>query len=190
MMNVRFIMLLLLTTTMLIIAACARVTWMKVDEPNVISPDKTFSADVPVDWVQKVGETDKQIYVTRDGPLIEFMELKRADHAAAFPELKKKSQPDMLGTELAELVLAELRSDEVMENLEVIENAPVDIAGKLGIVVHVKFRTEFGLQYERRVYAFVNQEGLYTLTYQAPSLHYFPLHADEFEQTVASFKLR
>jgi len=186
----RYIMVSLLIVTTLMIEGCAQVTWVKVDKPTITSSDKTFSAEVPTGWVQKVGETDQAIYITRDGPLIEFVELKHADHEHAFPELGKASQPDLLDSELADLLLAELRSDEVMEHLEVIENAPADISGNPGIVVQVKFRTDFGLQYERRIYAFLNQEGLCTLTYQAPSLHYLPLYADQFEATVASFQLK
>jgi len=87
-----------------------------------------------------------------------------------------------------ETLLAEMRKDDETEHLEVVENSPATIAGRAGVLLHIRFRNDKGLEIQRRVYAFVDSGGIYTLSYQAPTLHYFDRDFEVFEHTVRSFR--
>lgn len=173
----------------LLLTGCVQTTWVRLEEPVVKAPDGSFSADVPRGWVQNIGDDKGVVLVTRDGILLQYIRLERTEHEEAFPEIDQRVAMDMLPSDVAELLLAELRSEELMANLEVLENAPATIADHNGVVVQVSFKTDDGLEYKRRVYAFVAKTGFYSLTYQAPSLYYFPLHLDAYERAVSSFQL-
>jgi hypothetical protein len=72
----------------------------------------------------------------------------------------------------------------------VLENAPAELSGKLGYKLHVRFKTSRGLPYEQLIYGLCDKQTYYAMGFAAPSLYYFDRHKAEFEQMVASFKLK
>ncbi|MFQ5544590.1 MAG: hypothetical protein ACE5FE_01305 [Acidiferrobacterales bacterium] len=177
-------------TCLLLIAVLATgcAVWARIDEPLVDGPAKAFQLELPVGWIRAGFATDR-VFATRDGTGIQFIEAMRLTHKRAFSDLKEETRADMLPTELAELVVAQMKSRPGVSDLEVVSNAPATIAEITGFRLHMQMKNSQGLTYERVVYGFVDAEGFYRLTYQAPSLHYFKRDLSIFERAVKSFRL-
>jgi hypothetical protein len=57
---------------------------------------------LPVGWVMEE-TSDDALRLSRDGYLLEYVEISHRQHAKAFPKLKKSASDAMLPSELAEL---------------------------------------------------------------------------------------
>jgi hypothetical protein len=133
----------------------------------------------------------KTLILTKEGYTLQQIVIIRKASKEAFPKTKKEANEKLLPSELAEIQLAELKSaNELAGNLEVLENAPANLNGKIGYRLHVRFRNSRGLPYEQLIYGFCDKETYYAMGFAAPSLYYFDHHKAEFEQMVASFKLK
>jgi hypothetical protein len=173
---------------LIFLAGCATATWTRIDQPQMVGPGRSFTIEAPTGWMHAAYFKDA-ILLTRDGPAIQFIRVMQTSHMKAFPALKKASAPDMLPAELAELAAAELKADPSRIGLEVVESVPLQIAGHSGFRMHLRFSDEQGLRYEMAVCGFAGKEGLYTLLYHAPTLHYFQRDLPEFESIVKAFRL-
>lgn len=182
----RIIQVTCLLLTAVLATGCA--VWARIDEPLVDGPDKAFQLELPVGWI-RAGLAMDRVLATRDGPGVQFIEAMKLTHERAFADLKEETRADMLPTELAELVIAQIKSRPGVSDLEVVSNAPATIAETTGFRLHMQMKNSQGLTYERVVYGFVGAEGFYRLTYQAPSLHYFKRDLSQFERAVKSFRL-
>jgi len=178
--------LLLLCLTLL--SGCA--VWSKVETSTFTAQDHSYSAELPVGWARfHLGRSANDIFITYDGPRIERIEITKRDNKDAFPKIKKAANENMLAFELSELMIAELKTVEALANLEVMENSPTMVSGLPGVKLKLRAKNNKGVEFEMLVYGVVSKNGLYTLTYQAPKLHYFQKYIGVFEKTVGSFKL-
>lgn len=181
-------MLQLTCLLLLAVLATGCAVWARIDEPLVDGPAKAFQLELPVGWIRAGFATDR-VLVTRDGTGVQFIEAMQLTHKQAFSDLKEQTRADMLPTELAELIIAQVKSRPGVSDLEVVSNAPATVAETTGFRLHVQMKNSQGLTYERVVYGFVDAAGFYRLTYQAPSLHYFKRDLSLFERAVKSFRL-
>lgn len=179
-----------LTTVCLMafLVGCVTTTWTRVEQSRMTGPDRAFTIEAPAGWMHAAFVKDA-VFLTRDGPAIQFIRVMQTPHARAFPAVKKASEPDMLPSELAELAVAELKADPSRLGLEVVESVPLQVAGHPGFRLHLRFRDEQGLRYEMAVCGFAGKEGLFTLLYHAPTLHYFRSDLPEFERVVSSIRI-
>lgn len=170
-----------------LLSGCAT-TWVKLEESRVTDPEKTFTLHMPVGWV-RAPTLRNDVLVTRDGVGVQFIKVSKRTHKNAFPRIKKESKPDMLPNELAELILAEIKSSQEMSAVEVISNQPTGIGQKVGVRLHLQMKNKEGLRYQTVVCALVDKGGVYEITYRAPVLHYFKRDLPAFEGAVQSFRL-
>lgn len=172
----------------LLLSGCVTATWTRVEQSQMTGPDRAFTIEAPAGWVH-AAYLKNQVFLTRDGPAVQFIRVMRTPHAEAFAVVNKDSAPDMLPSELAELVVAELKAGTSRIGLEVVESVPRQVAGHPGFRLHLRFRDERGLRYEIAVCGFAADEGFFTVLYHAPTLHYFRRDLPEFERVVASLRL-
>lgn len=170
----------------LTLAGCA--VWQRVDTPRTEAPDKSYSVDLPQGWVRLM-QAAEGLEVTRDGMALNRIRVNRVDLAKAFPTLKKAANPDMLPSELAELQIAEYKSADQETVISVKENAPAMVGGQPGYRLHLQYRNPRGLGMDRIVQGCATAKGYFTLSYEAPGLHYWSRDLPEFEKTAASFRL-
>lgn len=185
-----------------IIAACGPL-WVRVDSQTRITKSPTFIVELPIGWVRAGGLSNSyyvgsgsagrnltvdRVLLTHDGLNLQAVDLVRFDVKDAFPHIKKEYRSGMLASEAAELYIADVKASG-LENLTVVKNAPTTVAGRPGFEVHIRFKNNRGLQSERLVYGFSDKAGFYVLSYQAPTLHYFPNYKDAFLAIVNSFRL-
>lgn len=171
----------------LALSACAG-AWVRIDEPGKRYVGKHFVAELPVGWVRYV-ETGT-VLVSRDGPDVQRILIHFAPHTQAFSDLNKTTSQHTLPSELAELVIAELKASDPagMPSLHVVRNAPLEIAGYNGFSLHLSYVTPAGLAYETLIDGFADAKGVYVLYYRAPSLHFFERDRTAFEAVVDSFR--
>lgn len=160
--------------------------WSAVDSVTPTAEVGRFSIAMPAGWMRLSEEDANHILLSRDGVNLQIIEIVCAKGDNAFPRLKRSIPSSVLASELAELQLAEMRASPGMDNLEVVKNEPAMIAAKSSYMLHVRYKNARGLRYERIVYGFVEADSYYTLTYQAPTLHYFTRDRGQFDDLLRS----
>ena len=170
------------------LAACT--PWARVDQSSQMESKRDdYTLELPLGWVKRTIETS-DLFVTRDGPALNYIVVNRQPHDRKLPRTKRETRADMLPHELAELAIAEWKSTEPTANLEVISNAPFPLGGKPAVRVHIRYKNDRGLPIERVMVALVDAKGRLSLQYEAPAIVYFQRGLADFEAMVASVRFR
>ena len=173
----------------LLLAGCVQ-TPTRVDTARSEAPDKSYTVDLPVGWIKQATVDNRKLLVSRDGFLLNAIEVSRQPLKEAFPKTKKAATDSMLPAELAELEIAEIKAeDQYTAALNVIENEPAEIDGHEGFRIRVSFKNARGLEIQRVAAGFADKAAYYRLAFQAPMLYYFGTYYPEFQKTLASFQL-
>jgi hypothetical protein len=135
------------------------------------------------------GKDSNNILISRDGPALQFITLETATHEKAFEKIKEVSDGSMLPSELAELTIALIKTQQNSTSVEVVENKPIVISGNDGFRLHVSFENQKGLNYEGVIYGVADNEKVFLLSFYATQIHYFPRDLPVFEKLVSSFRL-
>jgi hypothetical protein len=162
----------------------------RVDTARSEGPDKSYTVDLPIGWIKQGSPDSRTLLASRDGFLLEAIAIKKQPIKEAFPKTKKAATAQMLPAELAELEIAEIKSqDQFTAALTVTQNEPAEIAGQEGFGLRVRFRNTRGLEIQRVVYGFLDKSAYYAITFQAPMLYYFDKYYPDFQKVVESFQL-
>jgi hypothetical protein len=97
----------------------------------------------------------------------------------------------MLPSELAKLMIAEIKAtqDEGLPSLEVIHNAPIELAGYTGFDIHLQYKTDTGLRMDMLLRGIVDENGFYLVKYSAPTLYYFERDRQTYDSLTESLRL-
>ncbi len=173
----------------IVLTGCVTV-WSKVEQASFTAEDHSYTVALPVGWVRHLmGHSPNDVFITYDGPGLDRIEIVKHANKDAFPKIKKSASENMLAYELAELMIAELKSNKDLANLEVVENVPATISGTPGFKLELRVKNSKGVEFELLIYGVATKSGFYTLTYAAPRMHYYDKYKGVFESTVASFRL-
>lgn len=179
-----------LALTLLVTSLAACTPWTRVD-PTTRSEQRhgDFALDLPVGWVRNNATRADAIFITRDGPALNYILVVREPHGKKLGRIKRETRPDMLPHELAEMAIAEWKSHEATANLEVVSNTPTRLDGRPAVRVHIRYKNDRGLPIDRLLVALVDTRGRLTLLYEAPAIVYFQRGLPDFEAMVASLRL-
>ena len=173
----------------LLFVGCAQVP-SRVDTPRNEGPDKSYTVELPIGWIKQATPDNATLLASRNGFLLEVIAITKRPVKEAFPKIKKAATPEMLPAELAELEIAQMKSqDQFTAALTVMENEPAEIAGHTGFRVGVRYKNNRGLEIQRVVYGFADKSAYYDIGYGAPILYYFDTYYPDFQKVVASFQL-
>jgi len=179
---------LVIAAVLVILSGCAFGP-KRVDSSRTEGPDKSYTVDLPVGWISQV-TYHSRLLVSRDGPPLEYILITKTSLKTAFPKTKKAASETMLPAELAELQIAEIKSeDQYTAALTVAENEPAEIAGHQGFRFRVRYKNNRGLEIQRVAYGFAEKSDYYQVQFGAPTLYYFDRYYPDFQKTVASFQL-
>ena len=166
----------------LLIAGCA--PWSAVDPNNrLIKVKDDYTLEAPMGWVRRNYDVF-DIFLSRDGPLLNFIAIDREKHDRELPRTKRKTRAELLPQEVAELVIAEQKAVDTRGSFSVLSNQPASLGGKPAVRVHTRWKNERGLPIERLTYALVDQKGRLAFIYEAPGLVYFPKAVADFEAAI------
>lgn len=169
---------------LVLLMGCA--PWMKVGGGYKNSHDK-YSVDLPQGWMKL--NTDKYVFVTRDGALLQNIMIERVDLEAPLKNTKKKLTKNMLPLEASEAIIDDMSSDKAVLNLAVLENIPVTIGSNPGFKILFTYKNKDGLKFKCLYCGFLFDNWLYNIRYTAAERYYFQKDVGVFEELLNSFKL-
>ena len=162
---------------------CGGWSYLKTSKTEVVN--KSYSFQTPQGWMEiKFG---KQFTMTRDGVSLQSIKVAFLDKEKALENIKKEYPENALSYEFSELYLAEFKKINESINIELVENKPVTIAGQDGFRLHLKTQNNNGVAYQIVITGLPTKEGLYTLSYEAPSIRYFDMDLENYERLTKSF---
>ena len=184
----RSVNIVLLAAALTLVSGCVTAPWSRLDTATTTEPDQFYTVELPAGWVRAEMFKDR-VMITRDGIPLQFIEVTRRPGDQAFPQIERGIPTGTLPLELAEMQIAEYKRHEQLAALEVLANLPATLGGLKGYRLHTRYRTGAGLRYEILTYGVASAEGYFTLTYRAPTLHYFQRDLPVFDTLVRSFRL-
>lgn len=178
--------LLALLAAAFLLASCA--PWSRLGAERIDGPSGV-SVQGLEGWMRFKTPGSDLIALTRDGMQIQVVMVELRKHDKAFPGIKKDSTADMLPSEAADLLVADLKSDKLRANMKVLENAPFRVAGKMGFRLRGQYQDERGATFDLVAVGRPGKEGLVVMIYRALSVHYFPRDLNQFDRMVTSLQL-
>lgn len=169
-----------------LVVACTPM-WTRIDQPQLSGRDNAFTVTAPTGWVHLSGYSDA-LFITRDGPQIQFIQVSLQSPAQAFAHTRKSLPANALPSDLAALVLAELRADPPLANATVRTNTPASVAGTPGFRLLIEFRNSRGARFDRLIYGGQQGDKILLLSYQALHTPFFDRDLGDFEKLVASYR--
>lgn len=149
-----------------------------------------FSVQPPAGWVYQRG--GYEVMISRDGPLLNAMWFELRKHKKAFPAIKKASAPDALPEELAELYVADLKSQAGISDVNLVSVEPATLGGQPAFrvrVTYVLMQEMGGAPIEQVALGTPLEEHLLLARYWAPQLHFFETYLPAFEESLQTLTL-
>ncbi len=167
---------------------CATPNWQMVKSDHVQYISEHFSVRLPSNWM-RFGQESEGLLLSRDGVALQVITLSHAAHEEAFSPLEIISSSSLLPSELAELTIRLLKSQQGMRALQVIANQPAEIAGEYGFRLQLGFENQQGLNYQGVLYGLATEKRFFLLSFYATEIYYFQRDLPVFEKLVGSFEL-
>ena len=139
----------------------------------------------PAGWVYQ--RSGYEVLTSRDGPLLNAMSFELRKHKKAFPAVKKASTPDALPEDLAEIYVADMKSQPGISDVNVISTEPAVLAGLPAFRVHITYvlmQEMGGAPFEQVALGTPLQDYLLVARYWAPQLHFFETYLPAFEEAL------
>ena len=175
---------LLLSAILILVVAC--VPWVITGGPYV-SPRQNISVELPEGWMRE--NTDEYLFITRDGPRLQYIMVETIHVDAELKHTKKKFRRKMLPQELAEVIIDQTNSNQEVLNFKVKLNKPTKIKGNPGFKLLYTYKDKDGLRFKCLYYGFLKGEWFYGIGYNAPSRYYFKKELEAFKKVLKSFQL-
>jgi hypothetical protein len=182
-----------------LLAACATArppAWLPADAPYT-SRDG-FTATAPPGWMRAnldpkgegKGEKTGRLVLTRDGAALNRIvgAAVEAGKPIGFGKSTRVVAVGMSISELGELALDDIRSEEGITDVQVLETAPARLDGREGFHLLLTFRDE-GLPRRLSLYGALDGQRFYALFYVAPARVYFDRDLAAFGEVVRSFRI-
>jgi hypothetical protein len=147
-----------------------------------------YEANLPAGWRRATVVSDS-LLLTRDGVSLQYIRIARIAVGDELTHTKKKFAKRMSPQDIGEVELEEVRSDQRMRNVELLENVPLQVAGFPGFKLVYSFRAVNGLRLKRVHYGVLVRDRVYRIQYQAPARYYFEKDLATFERVRESFKV-
>jgi hypothetical protein len=151
-------------------------------------PSQGYAVMLPQGWVEISSRDYSGTIVSRHGLDLEIIRIVRTDNDKAFPVLKKSASPDEEPGQLADDLIAEIKTESGITGFKLVTNEPTTLAGKVGIHLVIEFSNTEGVQYRQDEYAVCTTRGFYVVAYRAPVLHFYDLYHPAFQVMVQSFR--
>lgn len=174
----------LLYIALIFLAGCA--AWTQVGGIYK-NESHNFSVELPQGWMR--WSQDEDLLITRDGVLLQNIQIRRLNIEEPLKYTKKKLSKNMLPQEAAEVIMDNISSDQNVLTFEIVENNPAKISGIPGFKAVYTYKNKDGLKIKSIYYGFIIDRWFYGLNYNAVQRYYFDKDIQTFEKAVESFKL-
>jgi len=167
------------------LSGCA--PWVMVEGPYRMD-SQGYEVSLPAGW-RRATLVQDSLLLTRDGVSLQYIRIGLVAVGDELTNTKKKFAKGMLPQDVAALELDEVRSDQGMRNVELLENVPLQVAGFPGFKLVYSFRAVNGLRLKRVHYGVLVRDWVYRIQYQAAARYYFDKDLATFERVRESFRL-
>lgn len=175
-----------------LLASAPALAWKVVAEGVPFVHKTGYSIQYPAGWKWVKMPFGDETLATRDGPALQAIGVDFRKHKNAFRALRQDSTPAMMPQELADKLVAEATSARGLQNMEILSNEPLTLAGRPGFRLHLAYRVggdTGSVRYEEYVVGANSPQGIFVIFYRAPRLHFFQRDSDAFEKSLASFAI-
>jgi hypothetical protein len=174
-----------LYTFLLLAIPVTAAPWTLVEPGMVATPKKGgYSVQLPPGWIYDT-PSNAVIVASRDGMLLNEIRLELAPHDKVFKGIKKRSSPDALPEDLAEMYVASIQAAPNIHDVEVLATEPAELAGHQAFRVHLRYHIPEGMGgavFDRVAVGAPLATGLLIVHFEAPGLYQFPKWAPAFEE--------
>jgi hypothetical protein len=148
-----------------------------------------FTICLPTGWTS-IETPPGRVMATINDFRLQRIIVKYTNLEEPLPYSKRRLEPGISSSELADALIKDLRGDETVTDLTVLERGPASIAGDSGCKVIVRFNnSELGnTEMIKMFYSCIHESCLYMLIYDARVGHYCDHGLAGFEETVNSFQ--
>jgi len=167
------------------LSGCA--PWVQVEGPYRMD-SQGCEVTLPAGW-RRATTVGDSLLVTRDGVSLQNIRVDRVAVGDELPHTKQKFAKGMSPQGVGEVEFDEVRSDQGMRNVELLENIPFQVAGLPGFKLVYTFKTENGLRLRRVHHGVLVRDWVYRVQYQAAARYYFDMDLATFERVRESFRL-
>lgn len=179
--------LLLLFLLVSSLTACAE--WVIIKSPEFTDREGRYRVSAPVCWVVHTLKLHEKYGISKDGPLLNWIEIKYSGLEDSFPHTMETIRYDQLISEVAEYYLSEMKEKFKNTTVDHLKTDLAIIDGKPAFKIHFTTTDAKGLEFGHLVYGLVKGDYFYQLSYRAPAIHYFGKELSTFEDMVASFSI-
>ena len=183
---ITYLKFLLIAFFVSIIVGC-NAAWTYLENKQVVTHQDAFKVSVPGGWVQYTFGNSQGVFVTKDGPQLQWVSAKRFTHQVAATNTDFELNKDILPSDLARFYEAKFKVENSTFSIENAQDTLKHIDGADGFEMYLDYKNERGLRYRSVVVGFVDDKYFYEITYQAPILYQFDLHLPVFHSFVDSF---
>lgn len=173
----------------ILLTGCQGFTRLPDTQSDVQNQSKTYTVSVPGGWVRYNGTQETEVFLTKDGPSLQSVEVVERDLKKPFERLEISLTEDTLISEIAEQYEANLKAEIEGITVERLALVPAPVGTHEGFRLTLKATTLNGLEIKILSYGAIANGKLYILTYQAPGLYFFDKDLPQFEQMASSFKV-
>ena len=170
-----------------ILSGCQTWNYIVKEEPAPV-PDSSAKFIIPVGWTHAVVVNDR-LMISKDGFGIQFIEVIEGESKKVFENTEVKFEENAIPEDAAKSVISFVKESAGFVNVDVVENTPTKLGGKDAFRLHLSFRNEKGVRFERIIYGLVHKKKLLMVSYQAATLHYFKRDLPVFERAVQTITL-
>lgn len=173
----------------LILTGCQAFTRLPEAQSTVQNENKTYEVSVPGGWVRYNFTEATEVFLTKDGPSLQRVQIKERDLSKPFDNLEVSLSSNTLISEIAEHYEADIKAEVQGLTVERLALTPASVGNFDGFKLTLKATNMSGLEIKILSYGAVANNKFYALTYQAPELFFFDRDLKQFEQMAGSFQV-
>ncbi len=146
-----------------------------------------FTIEYPEGW--KKLNTKRFLIITKDDPFSQYILAQQRHVNKPFGHTEKRIRVDMPPQEAAEVILDEIKSDDSVLDLKVLETVPAFVSYHDGFRIVFDYKSKEGYKFKTIYYGFVEGQWFYSLRYNAVKKHYTSREIATFQRVLNSFKI-
>lgn len=160
------------------------------DRPEFVSSDRLISVRLPDRWLRTDVSGDRFAFVmaTRDGPTLQVITCLRIPGREFAKSYEGAPLRSLTPEEIAAVLISQKSRAEETRNVKVVENRPYSLAGHAGFRILMEYYRYGAIEFRSLMYGAFDGNGLYLLSYEAPTIYYFERDLERFEATVESLE--
>jgi hypothetical protein len=146
-----------------------------------------WRAEIPQAWMRL--DADDYTIFSKDGPHRQYILIQTRPLERPYRNLNRRIEEHMLPHEAAQIIIDDLRADTAIRHLEIEENRPVMIDGRLGFKLSYHYQDNQDAVQQTHLYGIISKPYLISLRYNAERQRYFKKNLADFENVLKSFRL-